>query len=199
MTTDDRSIQISDLANALRQVMDPTLKERLSLQERPPGAPHVRIPCVSPTGATFDAVVASSKAFPHFGRVRGLENYKYPETFFFGDRDGIGNAVPSKVIDGKTREFNGKRQDLTPPQRMALTKATWNRDLATYVGKEFDVTIRLDLQPRIAEIRKQLEAEMAAKTEEMTAALESPVAPVSAATEAAITEASGQTTPRKTK
>ena len=122
MTTDDRSIQISDLANALRQVMDPTLKERLSLQERPPGAPHVRIPCVSPTGATFDAVVASSKAFPHFGRVRGLENYKYPETFFFGERDGIGNAVPSKVIDGKTREFNGKRQDLTPPQRMALTK-----------------------------------------------------------------------------
>ena len=182
------------LAEALRQAFNPAVNERLHLQERPPGAPHVRIPCVSPTGATFDAVVASSKTHPHFGRVRGLENYKYPPTFFFGERIA-GEPQPSKVIDGKTREYDGKRLDLNNEQKMALTKATWNRDLSEYVGKAFDPLIRADLQPEIARIRAQLEAELNAKTESMLANAapsvpEAPPAPpIDPAVEAAIAKA----------
>ena len=181
------------LAEALRKAMNPSLNERMKLQERPPGAPHVRIACVSPTGARFDAVVACSKEFPHYGRVRQLENYRYPETFFFGDRIG-GEAVLSRVIDGKTRELGGKRIDLNSEQKMTLTRATWNADLLRYVGKEFEPMIREDLQPEIAKIRARLEAEMAASTEALLAAAppaipEAPPQTVSPQTEAAIADA----------
>ena len=198
----NQGIDAATLAEAFRQAFNPSTNERLQLQERPPGAPHVRIPCVSPTGARFDAVVASSKTHPHFGRVRGIENYRYPETFYFGERVG-GVAQPSRVIDGKTREYDGKRLELNNEQKMALTKATWNRDLLEYNGKEFDVMIRADLQPQIAQIRRELEAKMQADTEAMLAAaaptlpVETPAAPVNPAVESAIADA--EKAQRKTK
>jgi hypothetical protein len=197
------SISAETLAEAFRQAMNPSLNERLHLQERPPGAPHVRIPCVSPSGARFDAVVASSKTHPHFGRVRALENYRYPETFFFGERVG-GAAQPSRVIDGKTREYDGKRLDLNPEQKMTLTRATWNRDLHEYVGKEFDVMIREDLQPQIAQIRRELEAKLQAETDAMLANAgpsipETPVQSASPEVEKAIAEAERAQGARKTK
>lgn len=189
----EQSITADVLAEALRKALNPAMNERLQLQERPPGAPHVRIPCVSPTGARFDAVVASSKTHPHFGRVRGLENYRYPETFYFGERIG-GEAMPSKIIDGKTREYDGKRLELNNEQKMTLTRATWNADLLAYVGKEFDVMIRADIQPQIAKIKAELEAKLAAETEAMLASAtsaftETPPVAVSPQTEAAIAAA----------
>lgn len=181
------------LAEAFRQAFNPAVNERLHLQERPAGAPHVRIPCVSPTGARFDAVVASSKTHPHFGRVKALENYRYPETFFFGERVG-GEPVPSKVIDGKTREYEGKRLELNSEQKQTLTRATWIRDIGEYVGKAFNPMIRADLQPELDKLRQQLEAELAAKTEAMMAAAPPLVSPepapvVSPEVEAAIAKA----------
>jgi hypothetical protein len=172
----EQGITATTLAEAFRQALNPALNERLALQEKPPGAPHVRIACVSPTGATFDAVVASSKTHPHFGRVKAIENYKYPPVWHFGEREHGGAPVMSEIIDGKTRRYQGAPTPLTADQKHNLTQGTWALDLKTYVGKGLDPMIIAANQEMIAKVRAEFEAKMAEETARMVDAATAPVA-----------------------
>lgn len=150
------------MAEALRKALNPAMNERLALQERPPGQPHARIPCVSPTGARFVAVVAASKSHPKYGRVIKLEDYQYPEIEW---PQGMTVYMPDATGNLTT--------NLTPNAKQHLAVTTWQADLKRYVGQPFDPMIREDLQPQIkqmeAKIRKELDAVAAAEAAKLDA------------------------------
>ena len=149
----EASIDVKTLAEALRIAMNPTKQEQAKFAERPPGRPHDRIKCVSPTGARFTAVVAKSEEFPDHGRVKTLEDYEYPsDEAFFGP--GTKQYMTDQFgMPDKAR--------LTPEAASHRYRNTYKADLMTYVGKPFDVMIRADKQSQVAAMRAKLEADEA--------------------------------------
>ena len=150
------SIDVKTLAEALRIAMNPTKAEQAKFAEREPGRPHDRIPCVSPTGARFTAVVAKSDGFPDKGRVKTLEDYVYPsDEAFFGP--GVHHYMTDQFgMPDKTR--------LTPEAQSHRYRNTYKADLMAYVGKPFDIMIAADKQEQIATMRAELAADEARKT-----------------------------------
>jgi len=156
-------ISVDTLAQALRSALQPNKSEQLHLQERPEGRPHERIHCTSPSGATFVAVVASSNTYPDHGRVKNLEDYKYPERYEF-PKGGQWHK-PDAEKDGILR-----LKDLTALGKQHLADNTWQLDLKTYVGHQFDWRIRTDKQAEIQAATAKMNAELGAKVEAMAPA-----------------------------
>lgn len=142
------NITVDVLAEALRRVADPSVNERIKLQERPDVKHLRRVPCQSPSGARFTAVIADSKTFTDFGRVISLEDYQYPhsEEIEYANLPCHKNATfnwgrGAQVL--ATGEHNVKLPMLTREAKQTLATMTWQRDLKEYVGQMFMAHIAL--------------------------------------------------------
>ena len=139
------------VAEAMRQATNPKTNERLALQERPDVKKVRRVECLSPnTGGKFTAVIADSKTFNDYGRVVGIEDYKYPyspEAEFCGlpvHKDAKftwGNGPTNVLLMGQ----GGVRlPQLTRNAKQTLATMTYQADLREFVGKPFPPHIQID-------------------------------------------------------
>lgn len=150
----ESTIDVKTLTAAMRDLMNPAKAAQAAVSAREPGRPHARIACVSTNGAKFNAVVAASKEFPDFGRVKTLEDYQYPERAFPPEMDQF-NGIPIT--------------ELTVEAKSWLYKNTYQADLRKYVGEPFDITIRADMQDQVNKIRAERESKMLADLSALTA------------------------------
>jgi len=155
----DAKIGVSELAEALRQAMNPTMQERLALQERPAAPELERVACVSPTGAQFDAVIAPSRTHPQ-GRVVKLENYRYPNNAVLraAGYDCVDGpevfSLPGNVLYPDGHQSAGK---LTPDAKQYVWTMTYQQDLRTFVGQSLQWQHRADRQHILAEMAAKME------------------------------------------
>ncbi len=152
-------IDAKTLAAAMRDVMNPTKAEQSALMKREPGRPHTRIACISPCGAKFNAVVAASKEFPDYGRVKALEDYEYPENPFLP-------GMQPYALDPRGGALT---TNLTVEAKSWLYQNTYRADLIAYVGKEFNITIRADLRDKVLAIEAENRAKLHAELDALTA------------------------------
>jgi len=147
------------LAEALREAMNPTINDRLALQERPaPEVEPVRVACVSPSGAQFTAVVVPSRAFPQ-GRVVKIEDYLYPASAAL-------RAAGMSCVDGPdTITLSGnlyypqgheRAGRLTPDAKQYVWETTYQADLRAFVGNPIHWNHRADTQQIVRDMQAKV-------------------------------------------
>lgn len=161
MTPEEKEEQIEIMAQAMRRSQNsPTQQEQFDRGYRAPKLPEEFVECISPSGATFTAVIVASKTYPA-GRVVRLTNYLYPSNDILrmiGTHACVEGPqtwdwpVGMTVVDEVTHK-------LTPEANQLLAVQTWKRDLKEYVSKPLDVTIRVDRQKDLQKFRAQQDAE----------------------------------------
>lgn len=97
------------------------------------------IACKSDTGATFDARIVRSRAFPT-GRIVCLENYQHPAGYDKHLRDGglVSDGVPLR--DHQTGQF-------LPLFKQYLYETYWKADLQYFVGRAWSDRFRASPLP----------------------------------------------------
>jgi hypothetical protein len=163
------NITVDILAEALRRVADPTVNERLRLQERPDVKQLRRVECQSPSGGRFVAVIADSKTFTDYGRVIALEDYKYPHS---DEAEFAGLPTHKAAIFqwGRganvllTGQNNIKLPQLTREAKQHLAMSTYIRDLKEYVGNQFQPHIQV-ADPITSSVVIPTEADLGTKSE----------------------------------
>lgn len=160
------------LAEALREAMNPTINERLALQERPtPEVEPVRVKCVSPTGAHFTAIVVPSRAFPQ-GRVVKIEDYLYPASAAL-------RAAGMSCVDGPDAitlsgnlyypQGHERAGRLTPDAKQHVWETTYQADLRDFVGKPIHWNHRADTQDIVRDMQAKVASAGVAALAEATA------------------------------
>jgi hypothetical protein len=163
----EQEAQAAIIAEAMRQALNPTRNEALSLQERPPGKPERRVQCVSPSGATFTAVIDEHPQMP-LGRVVRLDEYRYPASQILRDagyptQDGPDAFAFPQGMTVRQPDASGRpTQSLSQDARRYVADRTHLADFRAYVGREFDPTISVERQKEIAAMREKELAAMRA-------------------------------------